>query len=74
MTGFPIGDSDKMGSGRDLRPPRGPEQRDAHERLAAARQMLAAIDATVFPDDDALPATDLAARIRRAVLRLLGHD
>ncbi|MEX0852204.1 MAG: hypothetical protein WD036_02825 [Bauldia sp.] len=43
------------------------------ERIEAARALLAAIDAKLFPNSGAIPFYEQALLIRRAVTRLLGN-
>ena len=52
--------------------PAGADSRNA-ERIEAARALLAAVDAGVFPDCRPIPFYEQAVLIRRAVVRLLGN-
>jgi len=50
----------------------GAEPAAGADRAAAARALLAAIDAQVFPDARRIPFYEQSVLIRRAVIRLLG--
>lgn len=54
--------------------PASPEADGGAERVEAARALLAAIDAKVFPEAREVPFYEQSVLVRRAVMQLLGDD